>query len=92
MIRLNVFILVENEENRKPLIETATELVELSRRDNGCVAYDVFGSLTIDKHLMICETWKSRADLDAHKASDHFKRLVPQMEKLATLKLEEFSF
>ena len=56
MIRLNVFLLVEKAENKQPLIDAATELVELSLHDKGCVAYDVFASLTVDNHLMICET------------------------------------
>lgn len=92
MIRLNVFLLVEDEKNREPLIETARELVELSRQDHGCVAYDVFSSVTIDKHLMICETWRTREDLEKHQASEHFKRLVPRLHQLATMKHEEFMF
>ena len=92
MIRLNVFFLIEESEKKQKLIETATELVELSLHDKGCVAYDVFGSRTNDNHLMICETWRSREDLEAHMASDHFKRLVPEMQKLATMTLVEFTF
>lgn len=92
MIRLNVFFLIEKSENREPLIKAATELVELSLHDNGCVAYDVYSSLTADDVLMICETWRTKADLEAHMQSEHFKRLVPEMQKLATMTLEEFNF
>ncbi|MBO4945430.1 MAG: antibiotic biosynthesis monooxygenase [Muribaculaceae bacterium] len=92
MIRLNVFFLVEEEKNKQPLIATATELVELSLHDKGCVAYDVFESCTIKNHLMICETWRSREDLDRHMQSEHFKRLVPKMQELATMTMEEFTF
>lgn len=92
MIRLNVFFLVEKEENRKPLIDKATELVELSLHDKGCVAYDVFTSATVDNHLMICETWRTREDLEKHMESEHFKRIVPQLQELATMTIEEFNF
>lgn len=92
MIRLNVFFRLEKEENCKAFTEAAKELVELSVKDNGCVAYDVFESLTKPKNLMICETWKTREDLDAHMASEHFKRIVPQLQQLAEMKLEEFTF
>ena len=92
MIRLNVFFLLEEEKNRKPLIDAATELVVLSLHDKGCVAYDVFGSLTVDNHLMICEIWKKRADLEAHMATEHFRRLVPRLQVLATMTTEEFTF
>lgn len=92
MIRLNVFFLLEEEKNRQPLIDAATELVELSLHDKGCVAYDIFGSLTVDNHLMICETWKNCADLEAHMATEHFRRIVPRLQALATMTIEEFTF
>lgn len=92
MIRLNVFILIEEEKNRKLLIDLATELTELSLHDTGCVAYDIFSSETVDNHLMICETWKTREDLENHMKSEHFRRIVPRLEELGTLTLEEFTF
>lgn len=92
MIRLNCTLLIEKSENRKPLIGLATELVELSLHDRGCISYDLYGSITNDDHLMIVETWQNKHDLDAHMASEHFKRLVPQLQELSTLTLEEFSF
>ena len=54
----------------------ATELVELSKRDKGCIAYDLFESATVDNHLMICETWETEEDLKAHMESAHFKELA----------------
>ena len=92
MIRLNVFFRVESEENRALFIEKATELVNLSRKEEGCVAYDVFASLTENKHLMICETWRSEDDLEKHSASEHFRRLVPQLHELGESKAEKFKF
>lgn len=92
MIRLNCTLLIEKAENRKPLIDLATELVEFSLRDKGCISYDLYGSMTNDDHLIIVETWQSRDDLDAHIKSDHFRRIVPQLQELSTMTLEEFSF
>lgn len=92
MIRLNCTMIIEKSENRKPLLETAMELVELSLHDDGCVDYDLFGSMTNDDRLMIYETWKNRHDLEKHMASEHFKRLVPRLQELSTMTLEEFSF
>lgn len=92
MIRVNCTMLIEKSENRKPLIEAATELVELSLKDHGCIGYDLYGSLTNDDHLMIVETWKSQRDLNDHMASEHFLRLVPKLESLSTMTLEQFDF
>ena len=50
------------------------------------------GSLTNTDRLVIYETWQSEADLKAHMASEHFRRLVPAIEEVATLTLERFDF
>lgn len=92
MIRLNCGLIAETEENRKKAIALATELVELSLHDDGCIDYDLLGSLTNTDRLVIYETWRDDASLKAHMASDHFRRLVPEIEKVATLTLEQFNF
>lgn len=92
MIRLNVSMIVEEESRRKPLIEAATELVEFSLRDKGCIDYDLYASTTNDDRLLIVETWESEEDLKRHSESEHFKRLVPRLEELATLTMEKFDF
>lgn len=92
MIRINVDMLIEQSDNRKPLIEAATELVEYSLHDAGCISYDVYTSLTNDDHLAIIETWKDAESLKAHQESDHYKRLVPRLQKLSTMTSEKFTF
>lgn len=92
MIRLNCGLIAETEENRKKAIALATELVELSLHDDGCIDYDLLGSLTNTDRLVIYETWQDEASLKAHMDSDHFRRLVPEIEKVATLTLEQFNF
>lgn len=92
MIRLNVSLLIEDSSRRQALLETATELVEFSLRDKGCVDYDLYASTTADDRYLIYETWESEADLKRHMESEHFRRLVPRLEELATLTLERFDF
>lgn len=92
MIRLNVSLLIEESEKYKPLLEAVTELVELSLHDKGCIDYDLYESKTSDDRLLIYETWESEEDLNRHMASEHFKRLVPQIKDLATMTLERFEF
>ncbi|MCM1028324.1 MAG: antibiotic biosynthesis monooxygenase [Pseudoflavonifractor sp.] len=92
MIRLNCSMLIEESSRRQPLVEAATELVELSLHDEGCIAYDLYGSLTADDRLIIVETWKDEKSLKKHMESPHFKRLVPKMQELSTMTLEQFNF
>lgn len=91
MIRINVFIQV-SEENRAALLNAAKQLVEASKGENGCVAYDLFASATRDDVYMICETWADAEVLAKHEQSEHFRTLVPEMERLGSLKLEKFNF
>lgn len=91
MLRLNCFIFVLPE-NREKVISAAKRLTEASLKQDGCVAYDIFESATREDVLMICETWRDRAALDAHSASDVFVKEVGLMRSLAEMKLETFAF
>ena len=91
MIRLNCFIQVE-ESKRVQVLALAKELVAASLNDEGCIAYDIFESSTRRDVMMICETWKDAASLDVHSKSAHFTTLVPQIQNLGSLKLEQFEF
>ncbi len=89
MLRLNCFIKVEAA-NRDEVLAAARRLTEASLAQDGCVAYDIFESATRPDVLMICETWRDEAALDAHSASDVFVREVAIMHSLAEMKLESF--
>lgn len=53
------------------------ELVELTRREPLCIAYDLFVDQKDAGHFIFIEEWPDRAALDAHCATEHFRRLVP---------------
>lgn len=91
MIRLNVFIQVEDSK-KEELVSVAKELVAASVKDQGCIAYDLFQSETRADVLMICETWTDEEALKAHEQSAHFTTLVPRMQALAAMKIEKLNF
>ena len=92
MIRLNCFLEIADSSMKQKAIDTAVELVELSLHDKGCITYEAFGSLTSDNHIEIVETGQDEESLKAHSESEHFKRLVPELEECGTLTLEKFDF
>ena len=61
----------------------AREIVALTNSEQGCISYTMNQS-TGDKrlHAMI-EAWEDMESLQAHMASEHFKRIVPQMGQYA---------
>lgn len=91
MIRLNCFIAVKAE-HRAEVLEAAVRLTEASQKQEGCIAYDIFESATRPDVLMICETWKDKAALDAHSASKVFHDEVGIIQKYSEMKLESFNF
>ena len=91
MLRLNCFFQA-NEGMYDAALEAALVLTAHSVKEEGCIAYDTFESATRPDVFMICETWQDEASLKKHMAADHFKLYVGQLEKLGTLKLEQFTF
>lgn len=91
MLRLNCFIRV-SAEKKETVLEAAKRLTAASLEQDGCVAYDIFESATRPDVMMICETWRDQAALDAHSASDVFVREVGIMRESAEMKLEVFEF
>ena len=91
MIRLNCFVKV-SAENKAEVLAAAKRLTEASLKQEGCKAYDIFESATREDVLMFCETWRDQVALDAHAASEEFKKEVSIIEKLAQLSIEKFDF
>lgn len=55
------------------------ELVEKTKQEPLCVSYDLFVDQKDPGHFVFIEAWPDRAALDAHCATEHFTRLVPQI-------------
>lgn len=57
------------------------ELVEATKREPLCIAYDLYVDEKDIGHFIFIEEWPDRAALDEHCASEHFKRLVPMIDR-----------
>lgn len=57
------------------------ELVEATKREPLCIAYDLYIDEKDPGHFIFIEEWPDRAALDAHCASEHFRRLVPLIDQ-----------
>ena len=61
----------------------AKELVTETQKESGNISYTLNQSVENKKLHAMIEVWESREALDAHMASEHFKRIVPQMAEYA---------
>ncbi|MGZ0704872.1 putative quinol monooxygenase [Pseudomonas sp. L5B5] len=71
------------------------ELVEKTRQEPLCIAYDLFVDQKDPGHFIFVEQWPDQAALDAHCKTEHFTRLVPQINafqrrECRVLLMEEF--
>jgi len=57
------------------------ELVEKTKQEPLCISYELFIDQKDPGHFVFVEAWPDRAALDAHCATEHFQRLVPQINQ-----------
>lgn len=57
------------------------ELVEATKKEPLCIAYDLYVDEKDIGHFIFIEEWPDHAALDEHCASEHFKRLVPMIDQ-----------
>lgn len=60
--------------------EALLALVEPTRKEEGCLAYNLHQSQADKTQFMFYEQWASKEALDAHSQSPHFKALGPQIK------------
>ena len=73
---------VVKEENIAAYEALARELAEKSQAEEGCLSYTLNRSLSDPRVHAMLEVWKDQAAIDAHNASEHFTRIVPQLGAL----------
>ena len=89
MLRLNCFFQAK-EGRLDSALSAAKELTAASLKQDGCIAYDVFASATRPGVLLICETWRDEAALEAHAASEPFVKNVAIINDSGEMKIEKF--
>ena len=57
-------------------------LLEPTRKEIGCVNYDLHQSPEEPARFLFYENWTNKAALDAHLQSEHIKALLPRVDDL----------
>ena len=84
MIRIVVFIEVPLEK-RDDMTRLLDEICAKSQKEQGNYYYQYYLHPSEQDKLIIIEKWENAQSLEAHEASEHFKRIIPQMLELATV-------
>ncbi len=59
-------------------------LLAPTRKEAGCLNYDVHQSADDPAKFLFHENWTNKAHLDAHLQSPHIKALLPRVDELCT--------
>ena len=63
-------------------LEMLEEMIELTRQEDGCISYVLFEDINNPNIITFIEAWEDEDKLKAHMNSEHFKRIIPQVNKL----------
>ena len=63
-------------------IKLCNELIEESRKEEGCVSYHLQQNTERENYLVFVEKWKSNEAIEKHNSSEHFTRIVPLLVEM----------
>ena len=59
-------------------------LVEPTRKESGCISYELLQNTADPTDFTFVEEWESHAALESHAASDHLKAIGPKLRPVVT--------
>lgn len=65
-------------DKKDDFLKLAKELIIASRKEDGCIAYDIYESID-GKCLTFIEEWKDEEAIKSHNSSTHFTAIVPKL-------------
>ncbi|MEG0283483.1 MAG: putative quinol monooxygenase [Erysipelotrichales bacterium] len=57
------------------------ELVTKTRKEEGCISYELFSELNNENNIALIEEWTSLEALDKHTKTDHFITIVGKLKE-----------
>ena len=77
MKNLEVIALIKfKAEQVSEILDSLKVLVEESRKEKGCIKYNLIEDIDTEGHFIMSETWESQDALDLHNQSGHFINFV----------------
>jgi quinol monooxygenase YgiN len=70
------------------LRQALTALVAPTRKEEGCLNYDLHVAEDRPGHFLFYENWISRSHLDAHLANSHIQAFLPHVDHLCAVRPE----
>jgi quinol monooxygenase YgiN len=77
-----VVVFKVKEGKEKNLLEAARPCIAATRKENGCLQYDLQQDVENPRQFMFYERWKNIAALEEHFKTEHLKRLIDNLKEL----------
>ena len=72
------------EDNLETVLSLYELLVKETRKEEGCILYELFQDIEDSSVLTMIEEWEDKASLDRHMKTEHFMKIVPIVGELVT--------
>lgn len=56
-----------------------SNLIEETKKEKGCISYDLYQEVNNKAILTMIEEWESLENLDNHSNSEHYTRIIPEI-------------
>ena len=76
------------EDKIEELMSIIPELVAETRKEDGCISYQLFQDVKNKKMLSFVEDWESNEALQRHMKSKHFQEAMPKIAELQEKEME----
>lgn len=73
-------------------IKESKDLVRATRKEKGCISYDLFSHTDDDDVLLMLELWDNMESLNSHVKTDHFQKFKKSTEHLLEKEMEIKSY
>lgn len=67
---------------QQEFVTLAKEMIAKTRQEAGCVYYDLVSDQNDDQIYYFIENYADEAAVEAHRASEYFQTIVPQLAEL----------
>lgn len=76
---------INDGENTETIKKALYNVVNATRKEEGCISYELHQDIADPKRFVFIEVWKSQEAIDNHNASLHFQDFVKEVEGKVSL-------
>ena len=71
-------------EQKKQFLDEISELIQESRKEEGCLSYQLYEAVTDENNFVMVEKWENQQAIELHNATSHlqnFAKKVPDYSR-----------